>query len=130
MSILNIKSEKITPTSLRAWGFSLIHWGSPHHWKDHNSKAYEWVGSFDDEWDSWSIIYFPKNFEGKATPRLTFAVDMRGRFMMCRNNSNPDHFVSPVCSHITDLEVFIQQVLDEKYPDAHEMVKSGDLKYM
>lgn len=130
MSVLNIKSKKITPTNLRNRGFDLIHWGSPIHWRDHNSKAYEWDGSFDNEWESWNIVYFPKDFEGTATPGLTYAVDMRGRFMMAKNSSHPDHFVSPILDTIDDLEIFIQQVLAENYPEAHEMIKSGDLKYM
>lgn len=130
MSILNPKTNKITPTNLRNRAFELIHWGSPLHWKDHNSKAYEWVGSFDNEWESWQIIYFPKKFEGTATPGMIYAMDMCGRFMMTRNDSNSDHFVSPVCNTMEDLDIFIQAVLDEKYPEAHKMVKSGDLKYM
>lgn len=130
MSILDTKAIKITPTRLKDRNFELIHWGSPIHWHDHNSKVYEWVGSFDDEWESWNIVYFPRNFEGTATPGLTYAVGVRGRFMMSRNSSHPGYFVSPVLNTMDELDIFIEQVLADNYPEAHEMIKSGDLKYM
>lgn len=129
MSILNPKSNKITPTQLYSRGFQLIHWGSPRHWRELMVKAYEWVGSID-EWETLHIIYFPKKFEGLATPGLTYAVDMRGRFMMSKDINCQNYFVSPVCDSMEDFDIFIQQVLAEKYPEAHEMIKSGDLKYM
>lgn len=132
MSILSIKPEKITPTRLRDRDFNLIHWGSKPHWYDHNSKAYEWYGVFDqtDAWaDNWSIIYFPKNFEGVATPGLRSMVDMRGRAMMNKGDS-PDYYVSPVLDTMVDLDVFTSLVLAEKYPNAREMIKTGDLKYI
>lgn len=132
MSILSTKPEKITPTRLRNRNFNLIHWGSKPHWYDHNSKVYVWCGVFDqtDEWaDNWWITYFPKNFEGKATPGLRSMVDMRGRAMMNKDDFL-DYYVSPVLNTMDDLDVFIQLVLAEKYPDAHKMIKTGDLKYV
>lgn len=132
MSILSTKPEKITPTRLRNRNFNLIHWGSKPHWYDHNSKVYEWCGVFDqtDEWaDNWWITYFPKNFEGKATPGLRSMVDMRGRAMMNKDDFL-DYYVSPVLNTMDDLDVFIQLVLAEKYPDARKMIKTGDLKYI
>ena len=130
MSILNTKPNKIAPMKLRARGFDMIRWGSPLHWKDHNAKVYEWYGSFDDEWDNWSIVFFPKKFEGRATPGLTYAVDMRGRAMMHKDSSgHPDYFVSPILNTMEDLDIFIEQVLSDNYPEVHEMIKLGDLKY-
>lgn len=130
MGVLNHVSLKITPTNLRNRNFHLGHWGAPYLWKTKNVKIYEFAGTFDEDgWESWYIVYFPKKFEGTATPGLTDAVDMRGRFMMLKNASNSDHFVSPVLNTMDELDIFIEQVLAEKWPEAHEMIKKGDLKY-
>lgn len=132
MGVLNQASLKITPTNLRNRNFYLGHWGAPYLWKTKNVRIYEFAGTFDEDgWESWYIVYFPKKFEGTATPGLTYAVDMRGRFMMLKNSSvHGDHFVSPVLDTMDELDIFIEQVLAENYPEAHEMIKNGDLKYM
>lgn len=133
MGILNMTPEKITPARLRDRNFDPIRWGWGLQTYNHNSKAYEWYGTFnsDDTWaDVWDMIYFPKKFEGEETLGLASAVDVRGRVVMHQEHIGADYYVSPVLDTMADLDVFTSLVLAGNYPNAYEMIENGDLKYI
>lgn len=60
---------------------------------------------------SWQVSYFPPEFEGWVTPAGGPMVDMRGKVMMSRTNYADHNIYIIDVEDMTDLELFINQVL-------------------
>lgn len=116
MGILN--NNLITPEALVSRGFTTDGWGSPHTRATRNTTMYELY--IEEDLSIWSVMYFPPEFEGIVTP-IGRVMDMRGKVMMQKENStNPDKYIINV-SDMTDIDVFIKQVLRNKVkPFKHE----------
>ena len=111
MSILSIKPEKITPEALASRGFTTGEWGSLHTRATRNTTMY--VLLIEEDWIIWSVMYFPPEFEGVVTP-TGCVMDMRGKVMMQKeNNTTQDKYIINV-TDMTDIDVFIKQVLRNK----------------
>lgn len=110
MGILN--SNQITPEALIARGFVAGGWGSPYTRATRNTTMYELC--IEDRLSIWSVMYFPQEFEGVVTPAGGQVMDMRGKVMMQKENSTTqDKYIINV-TDMTDIDVFIKQVLRNK----------------
>lgn len=116
MGILN--NNLITPEALVSRGFTTDGWGSPHTRATRNTIMYELY--IEKDLSIWSVMYFPPEFEGIVAP-TGCVMDMRGKVMMQKENStNPDKYIINV-SDMSDIDVFITQVLRNKVkPFKHE----------
>lgn len=117
MGILN--GNQITPEALITRGFVADGWGSPHTRATRNTTMYELF--IEEDWDIWSVMYFPPEFEGLVTPAGGHVINMCGKVMMQKENgANSDKYIIDV-SDMTDIDVFIKQVLRDKIkPFKHE----------
>lgn len=110
MGILN--SNRITPEALIARGFVADGWGSPSTRATRNTTMYELY--IENDWVTWSVMYFPQEFEGVVTPAGRQVVDMRGKVMMQKENwADLNRYIIDV-TDMTDIDVFIKQVLRNK----------------
>lgn len=109
MSILS--NHEITPGALLTRGFRTDGWGSPHTRETRNTTMYELF--IDDDWDVWSVKYFPPEFDGLVTP-FGYIEDMRGKILMQRESGHDNNKYIIEVMTMTDIEVFIEQVLNDK----------------
>lgn len=128
MSVLS--GDEITKPALLLRGFIKDGWGSPHMRQTRNTTMYELV--FENDWDVWSIKYFPPEFEGQVTPGGGCVVDMRGKVMMQKETGTGSGCCIIDVTSMMDIEVFIKQVLRGKVKpfkiDVRKMFEAHKLK--
>ena len=110
MGILN--SNQITPEALITRGFVAGGWGSPYTRATRNTTMYELY--IEDRLSIWSVTYFPQEFEGVVSPAGRQVMDMRGKVMMQRENYTDLNCYIIDVTDMTDIDVFIKQVLRNK----------------
>lgn len=119
MSVLG-DEQTITATRLEELGFWRSGWGSPSTRREKNTNMYETLD--DTDYREWHIMWFPKKFSGTVYAGTSWPVNVRGRCLITpqkgpRANS---YYLSPKLTTMEELDVFISQVIMNKWPTLRE----------